>query len=330
LRDEIPDIQESHDTEIPPERIFTEQQVLQEEAITHMPPLAALLLEKQYDLSYTLKIIIGVVVIAALYFFVGFDAVITGLISFCIFAIFGYLVQLRHIEKDKTYFFESRKAGQVIDPKNPGVPQYPHRFQVGFDRTSMWAVPNPLIRKGIFKIPGEPISPLPGSKNWIFVDLFDERNGTVVLPRSPDVANVCMDTNMNRTLSMSMDLALEKHRDIQRMEEHILDQWEQKNISTRVAQERLSSIRSRQSGVVVERDVFFSLQQQVPMLQDMLRLTRNSIIVLANSMVAETVYELIHVPMPSYVKTGINKVRKKLNAPLVGQYSIDDLLGGSS
>jgi len=328
MKEEIPDIQTSVEEGRTPERIYTERQVLQEEAIAHMPPLASLLLEKQYDLSSTLKVVIGVSIVLALYFGIGADAVITGFVSFLIFAAFGYLVQLRHIEKDKTYFFESRKAGQIIDPSNPGVPQYPHKFQVGFDRTAMWSVPNGLIRKGIFNVPGEPLSPLPGSNTWIFVDLFDEKNGTVVLPRSADVANISMETNMNRTLAMSFDIAFDKQTELQKMERDILDKWERKAVSTRVAQERLKVIRNQQRRFFVERDVFFSLQQQVPMLQDVLRLTRNSIIVLANSMVAETVYELIHVPMPANIKQNINMVRKKMRAPMVGQYSIDDLIGG--
>ena len=44
-------------------------------------------------------------------------------------------------------------------------------------------------------------------------------------------------------------------------------------------------------------------------------------------MVAEIAYEMIHQPVPSGIRTNINMVRKKLNAPLVGQFSIDDLLG---
>ena len=107
--------------------------------------------------------------------------------------------------------------------------------------------------------------------------------------------------------------------------------WENKLLSSEEAQRRLMYIKRQKQalygGQEVNRDVFFTLQQQIPMLQDMLRVTRNSIITLANSMVAEVVYELVHQPMPSAIKTNINTVRKKLHAPLVGQYDINDLMG---
>jgi len=330
--DRIPEVQEPVEERPSPERIYSEQQVLQEEAIAHMPPLASLLLEKQYDLNYTIKVGAAIAVILVLYFLVGFDAVVTGLISFAIFFAFGYLVQSRNIDKDKTFFFETRKSGQIITPGAPGTPQYSRKFQVSFDRTALWAVPNPLLRKGLFKIPGEPINPLPGSSNWIYVDLFDERNGTVVLPRTPDVANISLDANMNPSLATQFDYQLQRVSELNNLERDTMDKWERKLLTTAQAQERLSQLRAQRQtlfgpGKEVKRDIFFSLQNQIPMLQDMLRVTRSSIITLANSMVAEIVYDLIHEPMPQSVKQNINKVRRKLNAPAVGRFSIDDLMG---
>jgi hypothetical protein len=73
--------------------------------------------------------------------------------------------------------------------------------------------------------------------------------------------------------------------------------------------------------------VFFTLQSQVPILQNLVRVARNSIIVLANSVAAEILYDFMNEPMPAKIKANINEVRKRLNAPLVGEFHIEDLWG---
>jgi len=315
------------------DHVYGEQQVMQEEAISNMPPLAMLLMQRQYDLSQTVKIIGAIVAIGILWYFVGMDAVITGIISFCIFFAFGYVTMMRHIMKDRTVFFEARKAGQIIDPKQPGVPQYTHKFLVGFDRTAIWAVPNTILRKGFFRIPGEPINPLPGNVRWYFVDLFDERNYTCVLPRSADVANVCLDTNMNPSLAMQMDYQLDILQEADKLDKETLYLWEQKLITTEEAREKLMITQQRVQAILgpagsgARRDVFFTLQSQVPILQNLVRVARNSIIVLANSVAAEILYDFMNEPMPAKIKANINEVRKRLNAPLVGEFHIEDLWG---
>jgi hypothetical protein len=319
----IPDIRAEDTRGPPPERIYTEQHVLQEEAILHMPPLASILLEKQYNLSNVIKILVGAGTIFVLWYFLGLDAVIIGIVSFFIFIAFGYFTQMRNIEKDATYFFESRKSGQIIDPKRPGVPQYSRRFMVSFDRTAAWTVPNTLIRKGLFKIPGEPVDPLPGSGKWYFVDLFDEINSTCVLPQTPDVANICLDANMNGSLAQQFDFQKDIVENTQSIERHILNQWEYNVINTDEAKKRLATTQARQNAIIgsagLNRDIFFVLQDQIPTLQNMLRVTRNSIISLAYSFAAEFIYEIIHEPMPTNIKANINEIRKRLNAPGVGQ-----------
>jgi hypothetical protein len=329
----IPEVQVEMEAPQTSDRIYAEQQVMQEEAISNMPPLATLLLQRQFDLSQTVKIIGGVAVIGILWWFVGLDAVITGIIMFCIFFAFGYITMLRHIMKDRTVFFESRKAGQIIDPKQPGVPQYTRRFQVGFDRTAIWAVPNTILRKGFFKIPGEAVTPLPGNIHWYFVDLFDERNYTCVLPRSADVANVCLDANMNPSLGMQFNYQLDILQEAERLDQETLMQWESKLISTEAAREKLLITQQKVQAILgpagsgARRDVFFTLQSQVPILQNLVRVARNSIIVLANSVAAEILYDFMNEPMPAKIKANINEVRKRLNAPLVGEFRIEDLWG---
>jgi hypothetical protein len=328
-----PDMYVEAPSEMPSDRIYTEQQIMQDEAITNMPPLARLLSERQYDLSQTIKIAVAIVIIVLLWYFVGLDAVVTGIISFCIFFAFGYITMMRHIMKDRTIFFECRKAGQIIDPKQPGVPQYTKKFQVGFDRTAIWTVPNTILRKGFFRIPGEPVNPLPGNVRWYFVDLFDERNYTCVLPRSADVANICLDANLNPSLSMQFNYQLGILEEVAELDRETLHLWEQKLITTEEAREKLLITQQRVQAILgpagsgARRDVFFTLQSQVPILQNLVRVARNSIIVLANSVAAEILYDFMNEPMPAKIKANINEVRKRLNAPLVGEFRIEDLWG---
>jgi len=306
-----------------PEKLYREQEVLQEEIIASMPPLAHLLLKKQYDLKYFYKIPLAILIILIIYFVIGLDALLSGAVFFIFWLVIGYIYQQRNISKDVTYFFECKKAGQII-PKE--YSPYSRTFWVEFDRTALWAVPNSLIKKGLFKIPGESMaSPLPANPGIIFVDLFDPKNRTCVLPFSPDVANICLDANMNPTMAKMFDEVAENLDRYDMLEKMIIQNYSRGIMSRREAERAMQDLIKTRNALFdpnkrIKRDIFFHLQKQIPVLQDSVRFLKEGMLSLADSYVAETIYKLLKRPIPANIEQNINKIREKFGAPKVGEY----------
>jgi len=322
------EIEQIYDTE----HIAREAEVLQEEVIASMPPLAHFLLKKQYDLKYFYKIPVAILIILAIYFLVGPDALITGAFMFALWFIVGYVTQSRHLEKDKTYFFETKKRGQLIRKE---YSPYSRDFIVEEDRTALWAVPTRLIQKGLFRIPGDIISPLPANPGIIFVDFFDPQNRTCVLPAHPDVANICLDANMNPSLAKTFDEIADQLDRIDLMQQKIMMQLNLNMISREQAMKMMKELLKTRQKVTeaakkVKRDIFQQLQLQIPVLQDTVRYLKGKMYSLADSIAAELIYELLNRPIPSHIERNINLIRESVGAPKVGEYRklIREIVGG--
>jgi hypothetical protein len=302
------------------EHVMTEQEAMQEEVITRVPGVVAFLIN--YEMKPLLKIIGIVLAIAALYFFFGIDVVLSSGALFGIVAVMVYMLQLRNQKADYTKFFEVKKAGQIVEMGDHSP--YKNSFIVQSDRVAMWLVPNHLIRRTLFKLPaGYEMPPLPTmGDNVVYVDMFDEYNRTCVMPRSPDVANIAFETNMNplfakklSNIALAVDHAERVEREATKLYRNGQITLEQlRSLLKRSHVERINAL---SNPMARRRDIIFDLQRTVPEFQDKIRYLQDNIYLLADEMATAGIYQLLKIPMPDKIREDHNFIRTLYGLPKV-------------
>ncbi|RLA79639.1 MAG: hypothetical protein DRG33_03695 [Deltaproteobacteria bacterium] len=176
---------------------------------------------------------------------------------------------------------------------------------------------------------------MPANPGIIFVDFFDPQNRTCVLPAHPDVANICLDTNMNPSLAKTFDEIADQLDRIDLMQQKIMMQLNLNMISREQAMKMMKELLKTRQKVTeaakkVKRDIFQQLQLQIPVLQDTVRYLKGKMYSLADSIAAELIYELLNRPIPSHIERNINLIRESVGAPKVGEYRklIREIVGG--
>ena len=292
---------------------------MQEEVITRLPGPVAFLLN--YELRPLFKIFGIILIIAILYFLFGFDVVLSSIIIFIIVVAITFWLQTKNQQQDFTKFFETKKAGQVIDTGDHSP--YKNSFVVQTDRISMWLVPNHLIRRGMFKLPaGHELSPLPVSEDMIFVDLFDEFNRTCVLPRSPDVANISFTTNMNPTLSKKYDQVSDSINHAEIVEREAMTLYQNGQISIDqlkrlLKTSHLERLNALKDPIAKRRDIVADLQKVIPEYQEKIRYLQDNLYLLADEMATAGIYQLLKIPMPDKIREDHNFIRAVYGLPKI-------------
>ena len=302
------------------EHVMTEQEAMQEEIITRVPGVVAFLIN--YEMKPLIKIIGISAAMAALYFIFGLDVVLSSLAIFAVVALMVYMVQLRNMKADYTKFFEVKKAGQIIEVGDSSP--YRNSFIVQSDRVGLWLVPNHLIRRNLFKLPtGYEMPPLPTmGDNIVFVDMFDEYNRTCVMPRSPDVANIAFESNMNplfakklNEVALSVDHAERvEHAAMKLYRNGQISMEQMRNLLKRSHVERINAL---SNPMAKRRDIIFDLQRTVPEFQDKIRYLQDNIYLLADEMATAGIYQLLKIPMPDKIREDHNFIRTLYGLPKV-------------
>ena len=299
------------------QNLMTEEEALQQEIITEIPGIIRLLM--RYEMKPILKIFVGILLIVAVWLMFGWDAVASGVASFVFLFVLLYYIQLKHQHKDATIFVEMKLPGQKITTGDHSP--YSQTFFTTEKRFAVWAVPNTVIRNGLFTIPGDqPRTLLPGSGEVIFVDMFDRINRTCVMPRDMDVANIGLATNANPMVAEKLTKVAEQIKLDKETERLIMDLWNRKEISAKEAQRLLSPIKIRQAAFMsptseTKRDVFFELQRVIPELREKYQEISNKIFLLADAMAARGIYQLVNRPMPEHVRRDHELLGKLLGLP---------------
>jgi len=299
------------------QNLITEEEALQQEIITEIPGFIRLLM--QYEVKPLIKIIVGIVALLAVWFLFGWDAVAGGIASFIFLFALTYYIQLKHQHKDATYFVEMKLPGQKISTGDHSP--YSQTFFTTEKRFAIWAVPNTIMRKGLFKMPGDQGKTLmPGSSDVIFVDLFDRINRTCVLPRDMDVANVTLATNANPMLAEKLTRVAEQIKLDKETENLVTELWHRNEISAKEAQKLLKPVKVRQAAFInptseTKRDIFFELQRVIPELRERYQEISNKIFLIADAMAARGIYQLVNRPMPEHVRRDHELFGKLLGLP---------------
>jgi hypothetical protein len=301
------------------QQLLTEHDVVQREVITKIPGTITFLM--QYELKPLLKIIGSIGVMAALWFFVGWDAVASAVILFAFIAGISYWLQKRSQSKDMTIYVEMRLPGQLIEPSD--FSPYSEPFYTVTKQFAVWAVPNTLIAHGLFKQPGEQgSSALPGSDHVKFVDYFDRINRTCVLPRDMDVANIALPTNANPMVAQKMQDVGEQILLDKETESTIKAAYSMGELDGNSAAKMLRPIKVRQRALMsptskTRRDIFFELQATIPELREKLQEISNSIFLLADFIAAKGIYQTINRPMPEEIRNDHNTLYKLIGLPTI-------------
>jgi len=306
------------------EKLLTESEVLQEEIITQIPGVIKLLMK--YEWKALTKLIVSVTIIATVWFFVGWDAIASGLVLFIFFAIILYLVQTKHQSRDSTIFVEMKLPGQYIMVGDHSP--YSKSFYTTEKRFAIWEVPNTLIRNGLFKVPGDqPRVFLPGANNILFIDLFDRLNRTCVMPRDLDVANIAFATNANPMLIEKMEGVAETIKADKQVEKLVNDLYATKQIKASEAEKILRPIRVRHQALMsptgaTKRDIFFELQYIIPEFREKLQEISSKIFILADFLAAKGIYQSVNRPMPQDVRKDHNLLYKVMGVPQIKEGEI--------
>jgi len=301
------------------QKFMTEQQAMQQEVFTRIPGIITFLL--QYELKPLLRILGSIGIMAAMWFFLGWDVVASAIAVFGVAAAIGYLVMAKSQEGDSTLFIESKLAGQKIEPGDHSP--YTQTFFTTETRFAGWLVPNPLIKKQLFTIPGDPSNGMmPWASNIIFCDLFDRLNRTCVMPQDPDVANIGMMTNMNPLLSEKMNETGTIIKQDKETEALIKAMFAMGNISEREAADALKPIKIRQKAFMSpnrasRRDIFFELQKAIPELRKKNNVLSTNIFTLADFLAAHGIYQTVNRVMPEEIRKGHNKIYDLFGLPQV-------------
>lgn len=301
------------------EKLLTESEVLQEEIITQIPGIIKLLMK--YEWRALTKLIISVLVIAVVWFFVGWDAIASGIALFLFLAVISYWVQTKHQARDSTIFVEMKLPGQYIMVGDHSP--YSKSFYTTEKRFAIWEVPNTLIRNGLFRVPGDqPRVFLPGANNIIFVDLFDRLNRTCVMPRDLDVANIAFATNANPMLIEKMEGVAERIQMDKQIEKLINDLYATKQIKASEAEKMLRPIKIRHSVLMsnsgsTKRDIFFELQYIIPEFREKLQEMSSKIFILADFLAAKGIYQSVNIPMPEDIRKDHNLLYKVMGVPQI-------------
>ena len=302
------------------EHVMTEQEAMQEEIITRIPGPVAFLIN--YEMRPLIKIIAIIAAILVMYFAFGLEVIVTSAAIFGIVAFLVYMVQLRNMKADYTKFFEVKKAGQIIEPGDHSP--YKNSFIVQSDRVALWLVPNHLIRRNLFRLPaGYEMPPLPTmGENVIFVDYFDEYNRSAVMPRSPDVANISFETNMNplfskklTNIALAVDHAERVEHEAMRIYRN--GQITMEQLRSLLKRSHVERINALSNPMARRRDIIFDLQRTVPEFQDKIRYLQDNIYLLADEMATAGIYQLLKIPMPDKIREDHNFIRTLYGLPKV-------------
>jgi hypothetical protein len=298
--------------------LLTEKEVLQEEIITEIPGLIRLLME--HERKPILKIAGGIFLLLALWFIFGWDAVASGVVSFIFFFGLLYWFQSTHQDRDCTIFVEMRLPGQQITTGDHSP--YSKSFFTVEKRFAVWAVPNGIIRRGLFKIPGDqPMTLMPGTGKVIFVDYFDEIRRTCVLPRDMDVANIALPTNANPLVAEKLNKISEQIKLDKKTERLVKDLYMQGEIKAGEAHDMLKPIKIRNAAFMdpdteTRRDIFLELQSVIPEMREKLKGISNKIFLLADFMAARGIYQLVNRPMPENIRKDHKLLYDLLGLPM--------------
>lgn len=302
------------------EHVMTEQEAMQEEIITRVPGVVAFLIN--YEMRPILKIVGISAALIAMYFIFGLEVVLSSIVIFAIVTFLVYMIQLKNMKSDYTKFFEVKKAGQIVETGDHSP--YRNAFIVQSDRVAMWLVPNHLVRRNLFRLPaGYDMPPLPTmGDNVVFVDMFDEFNRTCVMPRSPDVANISFETNMNPLFAKKLtDIALAVDH-AERVEHASMRLYRNGQITLGQMRELLkrshvARINALSNPMAKRRDIIFDLQRTVPEFQDKIRYLQDNIYLLADEMATAGIYQLLKIPMPDKIREDHNFIRTLYGLPKV-------------
>jgi len=307
------------------QKFYTEQEAMQQEVVTHIPGIITFLY--QYELKPVLRILGSLAIMILIWFFLGWDVVASALAIFGVSAVIGYLLMLKSQEGDSTLFIEAKFPGQKIEPGDHSP--YTKTFFTTETRFAGWSVPNPLIKRQLFTIPGDPSKGMmPWASNIIFCDLFDRLKRTCVMPQDPDVANIGMLTNMNPLLAEKMNevgMTIQQDKGTERL---IKDMFAMGNISAKEAAEMLQPIKIRQKAFMSpnqapRRDIFFELQKTIPEMRERLQLLSTQTFTLADFLAARGIYQTVNRVMPEAVRKDHNMLYKVLGLPLIHDSKAD-------
>lgn len=299
------------------ENIMTEQEAMQQETLTRLPGPVAFLL--QYEMQPLIRIIGMGIILIVLYVLVGLDVIFSSLLIFALIFAIMYWAYSKRQNQTFTYFFETRKAGQIIERGDHSL--YKNSFVVQTDRVSLWIVPNNLIEKGMFRLPaGYEMPPLPSGNDIIFVDYFDEFRRTVVFPKKPDIANISFETNMNPNLAKKMDSVVDDVNHAERIEAQAMMLFQNKQIDLHQLQDLLREshqqrLSALQNPAASRRDIINDLQRTVPEYQEKIRYLQDNIYLLANEMATAGIYQLLKIPMPDKIRKDHNLIRAIYGLP---------------
>jgi len=301
------------------ENIMTEQEAMQQETLSRLPGPVAFLI--QYEMQPLIRIIGMAIILIVLYFIVGLDVVFSSIALLAIAIAIMYWAYSKKQNQTFTYFFETRKAGQIIEKGDHSL--YKNSFVVQTDRISFWMVPNHLMEKGIFRLPpGYDMSPLPGPNNIIFVDYFDEFRRTCVFPKKPDIANIAFDTNMNPTLGKKLDRVAEEVTHAEKIEYKAMELYRNGQITLQQVQEllkesHLQRLNALKDPMASRRDIVYDLQRTIPEYQEKIRYLQDNIYLLANEMATAGIYQLLKIPMPDKIRSDHNFIRAIYGLPKI-------------
>jgi len=312
-------LSESQYAALEEEKLITESEALQEEIITRIPGFVTLL--KQYELKPLVKIFGAILIMVIIYWFVGWDAVVSGIMLYLIIAGVTYLLQMKNQDKDITVFVEMKLAGQRIRKGDHSL--YSKEFFTTESRFAVWHVPNTIIRRGLFKVPGDqPPTLMPGSGKVIFCDLFDRINRTCVLPEDMDVSNIAFATNANPLLIEKMERIGEQVKLDVRTERWVREYYNAGKMTAKDAMEALEPVKIRKRALLsptnkTKRDIFFELQTVVPQMREKISFLSNKMFLLADFIAAKGIYQGLNRPMPEDVKSDHNFVYKITGLPKI-------------
>jgi len=303
------------------EHLFTEAEVIQQEIVSRIPGFATFL--KRYELRPLLKILASIGVIVAVFFLTGWETSALGFTLFAIATGLSYLLQIKNQDRDSTIVVESKLAGQKIT-RGDNTPSYDHDFMVMESRFAIWEVPNILIRNGLFQIPGDQQSTfLPGTGNFIFVDLFDRINRTCVLPKDMDVSNIAFYTNANSMITSKLETEAQRVQANKEREQAIKDEYSIGRLSEQEAYRMLQPIKIETKALMnpnrkTKRDIFFEYQRLIPLMGEKITELQNKEFLIADVIASRRLYGLFNRNMPEEIKKSHKSIGSLLGIPYDG------------
>ncbi|MEA1909507.1 MAG: hypothetical protein U9M89_00560, partial [Patescibacteria group bacterium] len=123
------------------EKLYTEQEAMQEEISYRMPASIKILLK--YEWKPLIRILACVGLAVAMYFIFGWDAVAMAIAIFIFTAFMAYLIKSKDMSRNATYIVETKLAGQKITTGDHSP--YSKSFYVTESAFRIWEVPNVLI-----------------------------------------------------------------------------------------------------------------------------------------------------------------------------------------